>query len=154
MRLHRIARRTSLAAACLLAVMAGATHVSAAAELAGSVWNTEDKSARIAFEPCGETLCGSIVWLAEPNDANGKPLRDGNNPDPARRRKPIIGLATFTSVVANKGYWVATSYDPRSGDVHEDVKLTPLDDTKLEVKGCGLGGLICKTFIWTRYAAQ
>jgi uncharacterized protein (DUF2147 family) len=117
-------------------------------DLTGTMWNTDGGRAKVAFQPCKSGVCGSIVALAEPNDAKGKPLTDKNNPDPAMQKRPIIGLTTLYNIApAGGGVWDAVSYDPRNGQVNE-VTLTLAGDN-LVLKGCGLGGLICKTFNWT-----
>ncbi len=123
----------------------------AAADLNNTVWNTDDGSAMVKFAPCKKSLCGRIVNLSEPNGADGQPLVDKNNPDLSKRGKPIIGLTTIYDIAATgDGVWSANSYDPRSGEEHE-VTLTRKGDGQLILKGCGLGGLICKSFTWTLF---
>src|SRR4051812_38982376 len=57
------------------------------------IWLTEAGDARVHVSKCGETLCGTIVWLKQPLDsATGKPQIDDKNPNPALTRRPIIGL--------------------------------------------------------------
>jgi uncharacterized protein (DUF2147 family) len=119
-----------------------------AGDLTGTMWNTDGGRAKVAFQPCKSGVCGSIVALAEPNDENGKPLIDHRNPDPAMQKRPVMGIITLYNIApAGGSVWNAVSYDPRNGQVHE-VTLT-LDGDTLVLKGCGLGGLICKTFNWT-----
>ena len=47
---------------------------------------------------CGNDLCGRIVWLQDPNDKNGRPLRDTLNEDASKRGKPICGLQVIGGV--------------------------------------------------------
>jgi len=35
---------------------------------------------------------GKVVWLKEPNDENGKPRTDVNNPEPERHNDPLKGM--------------------------------------------------------------
>src|SRR5215831_555338 len=56
-------------------------------------WLTENSRAKVAIVNCGGVLCGNIVGLKEPNDpATGKPKTDSNNPDAAKRSRPMIGV--------------------------------------------------------------
>ena len=50
------------------------------------VWADEDGQSNIEIAPCGDDLCGRIVWLKEPFDASGKAQTDINNPDPSLRQ--------------------------------------------------------------------
>src|SRR4051812_34209717 len=70
-----------LTAAALLA-LAGST-AALAAEPTGT-WLTQTGTSRIRVADCGGALCGTIVWLKEPNDPDtGKPKTDKNNSDAA-----------------------------------------------------------------------
>ena len=40
-------------------------------------------------------LCGTIIWISEPKDAQGRPQTDSGNKNPALRNRPIIGLPIF-----------------------------------------------------------
>jgi uncharacterized protein (DUF2147 family) len=67
---------TSLLRASLIAaVLAGG--VNAAADPVGT-WQTENGRSRVKIVPCGDALCGTIVWLKDPNDPEtGKPRGPG-----------------------------------------------------------------------------
>jgi uncharacterized protein (DUF2147 family) len=66
-----------------------------AADLTGT-WITEKREALIRIAPCGGGLCGTVTWLAEPNDPDtGKPKTDSKNPDPGRRSRPLLGSRVF-----------------------------------------------------------
>src|SRR5215475_6164246 len=56
------------------------------------LWYAEGGAAQVAIEPCGETLCGRVVWLRSPLDEDGCELRDRNNPEPGLRNHPVVGL--------------------------------------------------------------
>ncbi len=68
------------ALACLMA-LAGPVNAAGPADPSGT-WLTEDGRARIRLERCGpkqEQICGYIVWMKDPADAKGQPLRDQSN---------------------------------------------------------------------------
>ena len=76
----------AMALAALTAPVAGAL----AAEPTG-VWTAAEGKSRVKISKCGANLCGSVVWLREPNDETGKPKLDIHNADAGARGRPIIG---------------------------------------------------------------
>lgn len=125
-----------------------ASVVAASAAILGT-WTTEDGSSRIAFEPCGDKVCGRVAWLKEPNDPEtGRPLTDKNNPEAALRARPILGLPIFPGLTADDGQWTGKVYNADDGKTYEvTVKRKALD--KLEVEGCMLA-VLCRGETWTR----
>src|SRR5262245_16445718 len=61
--------RQSLAVALL--VLAGCG--SALAADPSGTWLTQGGNSRVKIADCGGALCGTIIWLKEPNDEGGKP---------------------------------------------------------------------------------
>jgi uncharacterized protein (DUF2147 family) len=140
--------RMNCVATAIALVLTLANTAWAADPLAGTKWKTEDGTAIIAFGPCKSGVCGIIESSTEAQDAKGQPYTDVNNPNPAKRKKPIIGLATIYDVKPTAdNVYAANSYDPRNGQEHE-ITLTRSANA-LILKGCGLGGLICQSFTWT-----
>ena len=79
-------------------------------------WYDENKDAQIEMFQKGNMLFGKIVWLKEPNDAQGKPKLDKFNPDPAKRNKPILGLEIITGLEFVEGKWIKGKiYSPKEG---------------------------------------
>src|ERR1700761_3514940 len=73
---------------------------------------------RVRISPCGSALCGSIVWLEHPNNPQtGEPMTDKNNPDPANRNRPLLGLQIITDLKPGRaaGEWTAKVYSPNDG---------------------------------------
>jgi len=123
--------------------------VSAAASAAPPVagdWVIEDKSALISIRPCGPSVCGRIAraLIRKP----GHPSTDVHNPDPALRKRPLIGLEILSGFVARADRWDGGRiYDPESGKTYRSVlRLNP--DGSLKVSGCVL--FICQSQRWTR----
>jgi len=76
-----------------------ATSADAApADAIATTWLTHDGQGVVEFAPCGNRLCGHIVWLKTPIDDNGAPLTDRNNPNPKLRQRPICGLSVITGL--------------------------------------------------------
>lgn len=130
------------AALCMLAV-------TARAETPEGLWYTD--SSHVEIYACGDQLCGRIQALDEPMDEEGKPKTDGNNPDPALRGRPIIGM-DLISGFSRKSETVwdgGTIYDPRDGKTYQ-CKMTLQEDGTLKVRGYVGLALFGKTVVWTR----
>jgi uncharacterized protein (DUF2147 family) len=116
-------------------------------------WLTENGRAKVAIANCGGgALCGNIVGLKEPNDpATGKPKTDSNNADTAKRARPMIGVQIVIEMkpdtTADK--WKGQVYNAEDGKTYSG-SITLVNATTLNLQGCALGGLICKTQTWTR----
>src|SRR5437870_10930939 len=64
-------------------------------------WYAEGGAAVVEIALCGDALCGRVVWLHSPLDEDGCELRDKNNPDPALRNRPVVGLQILGGLVAS-----------------------------------------------------
>ena len=133
----------AVAAALLLA--AGAVR----AQSPIGIWETGESHVEI-YE-CGDLLCGRIIALDEPLDADGKEKTDGNNPDPGLRSRPIIGMDLIAgfSRKSDREWEGGTIYDPRDGKTYK-CKMNVQDDGTLEVRGYVGLPLFGKTVVWTR----
>ncbi len=146
-----------LLACCLLiaGVVALAVPPARAAEDVSGLWLDQSKSAVIEIQPCGDSVCGSIVWLREPLDPKtGKPKIDLQNGDPGQHGRPICGLPLLWGFVADPatGEWKGGRvYDPESGDTyHAQLALDP--DGTLRLRGYIGIPLIGRSEIWSRVA--
>lgn len=137
-----------LAAFTLLAAL-GISGSAYAADANGT-WLTQGGASRIKISDCGGALCGSIVWLKEPNDENGKPKTDKNNPDAGKKTKPLIGtLIVLGMKPSGAGKWAGQVYNAEDGKTYSG-NITMSGDNSLQLQGCALGGLLCKSQTWTR----
>lgn len=128
----------------------GETTGQAAPREAG-IWYDDTGKGAVRIEVCGSKLCGRIVWLKEPVNAAGKHLTDKNNPDPAKRTRPICGLQILGQVqrMSDGGYDNGWVYDPKVGKAY-DVALTLVAPNKLKVTGYAGVRFLGKSFTWTR----
>jgi len=55
-------------------------------------WLTVDGKAIVRIEACGQEFCGHIVFLREPNDEKGQPLKEINYQQPQARAQLVCGL--------------------------------------------------------------
>jgi uncharacterized protein (DUF2147 family) len=106
-------------------------------------WFVGDKSAIIHIDACGNALCGTVAWK---NKQGGV---DENNPDPAKRNRPIIGLPILLGMKpANDGRWEGEVYNPENGKTYTSRMWLKSDDM-LRIEGCVLG-FLCGGQDWTR----
>jgi uncharacterized protein (DUF2147 family) len=114
-------------------------------------WLTEGGKSRIRIADCGGALCGTIVWLREPNDPEtGKPKTDKNNADSGKRSRPLIGVPIVLSMKPNgPSKWSGQVYNAEDGKTYSG-NLTEQGPNSVRLEGCALGGLVCKGQNWTR----
>lgn len=106
-------------------------------------WVTAGKDSVVEIAPCGQKLCGKVARLLKP--ANGAPV-DRNNPDPALKSRPLVGLPILSDFVEAGAQWSGTIYDPRNGKSYRsNVARNP--DGTLKVQGCI--AFFCQTQTWT-----
>src|ERR1700730_12793054 len=113
------------------------------------IWLTQAGDARVRVSKCGGGICGVVVWLREPTDpATGKPPVDDKNPNPALKRRPMIGLPLFSGMQATgPGKWSGQIYNADDGSTYASNVSVAGPDT-LKVEGCM--GALCGGENWTR----
>lgn len=141
---------TALRPLLFSAVIAGAaTATASAAEPTGN-WLTEGGKATVRMANCGPALCGTIVSLKEPNDPEGKQMTDKNNEDASKRKRPMVGIQIVLGMKPNgPNKWSGQVYNAEDGKTYSG-NLVLQDSSSLKLEGCVLGGLICKSQLWTR----
>lgn len=154
----RTLRPAGLLLVVLIALATAAVSFATNADDVIGVWFNAEKDAQIEILKCGEKYCGKIVWLKDPNYPEGSrdgapetPKLDHNNPDPALRKTPIIGLQivhdfTFAGDDLWKGGRV---YDPKNGKTYKG-KMTLVSPKTLNLRGYIGISLIGRTAVWTR----
>jgi uncharacterized protein (DUF2147 family) len=141
--------RRHLLAAVALVALAGA-EPALAADPAG-MWLTQGGNSRIRVADCGGAVCGTIVWLKEPNDPEtGKPKTDKHNSDASKRTRPLIGVQIVLGMKpAGADKWSGQVYNAEDGKTYSG-NLTFSGGNSLQLQGCALGGLVCKGQTWTK----
>ncbi len=113
-------------------------------------WLNASGLGRIQIYKEGNAYFGKIIWLKEPNNANGGPKLDINNPDPQLKTKPLIGAIVLRKFVYDDGEWNGGRiYDPQNG---KDYKcyLKLKDANTLSLRGYIGISLLGRTEIWKR----
>jgi uncharacterized protein (DUF2147 family) len=96
------------------------------------VWLHESGDARVKFTPCGDAVCGWIVWIKAGADTDAR-----------------VGDRTFYEMRrVSPDLWRGKTLYPEDGEVYDATMQ--LKGPVLTTSGCAIGGLICKSVRWTR----
>ncbi|EQB05522.1 hypothetical protein L288_12820 [Sphingobium quisquiliarum P25] len=136
--------RTSLAYICaaVSCVLLVSPASLAAQDRSFGIWRNPSGSVHVRAEPCGERMCGVVVW------ANDKAKND------ARRggTDPLVGLRLFRDFVQERpGVWRGRVFVPDIGKTFSGT-VSIIDDDTLIGRGCLLGRVGCRSQQWTRIA--
>lgn len=135
----------------LLAVIAAAFPASAAPVTPGpgaeGIWMNPRGTVAVHTGACGQgpaaqALCGRIVWASSEAQVDAK---DGATPH-------LLGTELLENYrQRGRGVWQGTVFIPDLGRrfMSEIDQLSP---ASLRIKGCILGGLLCRSQVWTRIA--
>jgi uncharacterized protein (DUF2147 family) len=138
-------KRIALGVLLILLVGSGALL----AQSPAGVWTDKDKN---TFELSDTgTISGKIRSLNPPATKAGTPLLDIHNPDPARRKTPLVGLIFLQGFQPDGSrLWDhGTVYDPKSGKTYScTLELEGAD--RLKVHGYIGFSVLGRTEIWTR----
>lgn len=135
-------------------VLTGPTSALSARTING-LWMDDEGRGGIEIRPCGDQLCGNIVWLRQPVNPQGRPWADLFNPDESKRARPVCGLQIIGGLKKSsdaewKGGWI---YDPEEGKTF-DVELTLTEPDTLQVFGYAGIRIISETLLWQRMPAS
>ena len=142
----RITRNLRPAAAAIIAcvLIGGALPAAAITRIQSAeptgLWINPAHSVEVATAVCGAALCGRITW------ANSTALGDA-------RAGGVLQL-TGTEILENyhrsgAASWHGRILVPDMGRTFSST-LTLVGADRLRISGCLLGGLLCKSQIWTR----
>lgn len=109
-------------------------------------WRVEEGTAHIRVAICDGALWGVIGWEQSPGT-------DSENPDPALRSRPTLGMPILVNMKpdakkpeANR--WVGKIYNAKNGKMY-DSNVTLISPTALKVQGCVLG-VFCGGETWAK----
>ena len=95
---------------------------------------------------------GKIIWLKEPNLADGTPKRDVNNPNPKLRNTPgdrIVLMRNFTYNAKTEEWINGEIYNPVDGSTYK-CKLAFESEKKLKVRGYIGVPALGRSMYWTK----
>lgn len=152
----------------ILALLGPATRLVPVAVVALTVSVAESHAARpeigVWFDSSGDgaveiyicednpnRLCGRIVWLKDPLNAQGVPKHDRYNPKPEHQGRPICGLPVLGNLGLMRdgsfdGGWI---YDPKAGKSYSAALSMKAPDA-LTVTGYLGVKMLGQSFTWTK----
>ncbi len=139
-----------VAAACVVASL-GEARAKPGSDITGR-WATQGFGSLVEIRPCTgaeDTMCGSILWLWEPNDPAGRPRTDTHNPNRTLRSRSLIGVEIVRGLrETGPGVWSdGTLYNPDDGRTYTGA--IRLRNRTLELRGCAIN-VFCQTQTWRR----
>jgi uncharacterized protein (DUF2147 family) len=130
-----------------LAMLTLAAGVSQADSSPLGVWRMSNGKVTVRVVNCGPNLCGTIIALAKPLDKHGRPKVDKDNPNPALRNRPVIGLRILNDMrPAGDNRWEGSIYNADDGRTYRSTMR--LSGNIMKVKGCVL--FICKSITFNK----
>ncbi|HEX9470721.1 MAG TPA: DUF2147 domain-containing protein [Bradyrhizobium sp.] len=122
----------NVARLCLaLTVFLLTTSLGLADDILGT-WLRDSGDEQVKFGPCGDALCGDIVWLKPGSDLNAK-----------------VGKRLFFDVrPSGANAWTGKAASSDTGSTYSG-KMS-VEGSTLITSGCIAGGLICKSANWKR----
>jgi len=110
-------------------------------------WYAPGARSKVRIEKCGGALWGVV-------SGELKPGLDSENPEPALRGRPTLGMPILLDMKASIVWgWEGHIYNPRNGKTNEaNIRLFGSDFIRLEE--CEHGGVFCGRQEWTRVQAS
>jgi uncharacterized protein (DUF2147 family) len=127
--------------AVVLGTLAFAMPVLAQSGDPSGVWLSQSGETRVKIAKCGAVYCGTIVA--------SKQAKDANNPDPTKRDRSLVGVQMISDIEPSGSGFSGQLYNFQDGKTYTG-KLRLVGPKALELSGCVLGGLFCKSQTWTR----
>lgn len=115
--------RFAMAAAVLAGLLLGGAARAAEAEAVFGLWAGPTSILEL-YPAANDSLRGRVVALKDPlfkpgdKGPEGQPVTDMNNPDPALRSVPILGMDLLADYERSGKKWRGEIYDPESGKTY------------------------------------
>lgn len=131
-----------LALAAAMGLSPGESYGSGTAQPTGvhGTWINPKRTVTVVTSPCGQLLCGTIVSATPEVQAIAKKAG----------APPLVGSKLLRDYrQTGKDKWQGKVFVPdRNASYYSTIKQ--LNANQLKISGCILGGLLCKSQIWTR----
>ncbi len=121
----------------LLLITISATSINAQSEKPNLIigkWLNNEKDEIVGITLSNNTYVGHITWLKLPNDKNGNPKLDTNNPNKKLRKNPVFGSQNIFGLQYKNDEWQNGSIysHKRGGTIN--FKVISITETKLIIK--------------------
>ncbi len=101
----------------------------------------ESGGTKVKLSDCEVGLCGTVIWMKNP-------VNDVNNPDASKRDRSVVGIQAVSLKSTGPATFAGSLYDTESGKTYSGK--AKFSEKNVELSGCVLGGLLCKTSVWQR----
>ena len=112
-------------------------------------WYTADKNCVVQIYKNKSKYYGKMIWMQEPNDENGNPKKDKNNPNKDLQTRTMKGTVFMTFDYDENYKWKGEIYNFRDGKIY-NANMELSDMNTLEVRGYIGFSWLGRTVIWTR----
>ncbi|MDA8088265.1 MAG: DUF2147 domain-containing protein [Nitrospiraceae bacterium] len=133
----------------VLSLAPAAYAFTSGADAIAGTWLTRNGDAQVAIYRQGGQFLGKLAWLRQPNDDNGRPSLDGNNPDPRLRGRPILGMVIIHAAYMGGNSWKGRVYDPDNGSTYS-CSITMASPDALKLRGYLGFSIFGRTETWKR----
>jgi len=134
----------------LLSFLMGPIMAQNASDKVLGQWFNEEKDAKVEIYKESGKYYGKVVWLKTPNNEQGTPKLDKENPDDALKTRPVMGLLLLTDFVFDEDEWEdGEIYDPKSGKTYSCFMEFDSEEV-LKIKGYIGVKWVGKTTYWTK----
>ena len=132
----------AILASLIIAIPAVGAGAASAGDPSGT-WMMSNGKVTVRISKCSSKVCARIVALKEPLDKAGRPKVDRLNPNPALRKRPLIGLMLASNMAPDgSDNWKGSIYNPDDGRTYS--AYMKLSGSTMQVKGC-VAGVLCKS---------
>jgi uncharacterized protein (DUF2147 family) len=117
------------------------TPALAQAEDPSGTYLSESGDTQVRIAKCGPAHCGTIVSV------KGE-AKDVNNPDPQKRTRSLVGVQMISDIQPSGQGFTGQLYNYKDGKTYTG-KMS-FAGKAMQLSGCVLGGLICRSQTWTK----
>jgi uncharacterized protein (DUF2147 family) len=106
-------------------------------------WLVKEGYGHVRIDNCGGKMWGIVSWEREPGF-------DKENPDPAKKGRPLLGTPVLFDMAPAKepGKWTGEVYNSQNGKMYQ-ATISLANENTLDLEGC-LVWPLCQTQQWTR----
>lgn len=131
--------RSLILSALGLCLLTGAAH--AQARDPSGTYLSESGETRVRIARCGQAYCGTIISVR--GDA-----KDASNPDASLRGRSLVGVQMISDIRPSGEGFTGQLYNYKDGKTYTG-KMSFAGKT-MQLSGCVLGGLICRSQTWAK----
>lgn len=132
-------RKFIFAAAAGAVLLSSLAAPAVAAPDAAGVWRNPKNTVHVKLQPCGATMCGTVVWAAPKAQAKARA---------AGQR--LVGAQLFREFKpVAPGRWQGKVFVPDMNRTFSGT-ITAAGPSRMVGKGCLIGGFFCKEQTWVK----